>query len=65
MGPGPARGVQAFPGPRHCIRSIGLRKHRPAVKAPLGYSPSKPTPTFSPQDVTVLFVLGGPGAGKG
>jgi len=26
---------------------------------------SKPTPTFSPSDVTVLFVLGGPGAGKG
>jgi len=26
---------------------------------------SRPTPTFSPSDVTVLFVLGGPGAGKG
>lgn len=24
-----------------------------------------PTPTFSPNDVTVVFVLGGPGAGKG
>ncbi|KAK2072734.1 hypothetical protein P8C59_007071 [Phyllachora maydis] len=28
-------------------------------------APSKPTPTFSPDNVTVLFVLGGPGAGKG
>ncbi len=28
-------------------------------------APSKPVPTFSPDDVTVLFVLGGPGAGKG
>ena len=27
--------------------------------------PSKTTPTFSSSDVTVLFVLGGPGAGKG
>ena len=25
----------------------------------------KPTPAFSPSEVTVLFVLGGPGAGKG
>jgi UMP-CMP kinase len=28
-------------------------------------APKKATPTFSPQNVTVLFVLGGPGAGKG
>ena len=28
-------------------------------------APDKPTPTFSPDDVTVVFVLGGPGAGKG
>lgn len=28
-------------------------------------APAKPTPTFSPDDVTVVFVLGGPGAGKG
>jgi UMP-CMP kinase len=28
-------------------------------------APAKSTPTFSPDDVTVLFVLGGPGAGKG
>jgi UMP-CMP kinase len=28
-------------------------------------APPKPTPTFSPDDVTVVFVLGGPGAGKG
>jgi UMP-CMP kinase len=28
-------------------------------------APKKDTPTFSPDNVTVLFVLGGPGAGKG
>lgn len=28
-------------------------------------APHKPTPALSPDDVTVLFVLGGPGAGKG
>jgi len=28
-------------------------------------APKKTTPTFSPNNVTVLFVLGGPGAGKG
>ncbi|TVY19112.1 Uridylate kinase [Lachnellula arida] len=28
-------------------------------------APKKDTPTFSPPSVTVLFVLGGPGAGKG
>lgn len=28
-------------------------------------APKKDTPTFSPAAVTVLFVLGGPGAGKG
>ncbi|KAH7035252.1 uridylate kinase [Microdochium trichocladiopsis] len=28
-------------------------------------APSKPTPAFSPDNVTVVFVLGGPGAGKG
>lgn len=28
-------------------------------------APAKATPTFSSRDVTVLFVLGGPGAGKG
>ncbi|KAH8815353.1 adenylate kinase-domain-containing protein [Xylogone sp. PMI_703] len=28
-------------------------------------APHKDTPTFDPKDVTVLFVLGGPGAGKG
>ena len=27
--------------------------------------PAKSTPAFSPSDVTVFFVLGGPGAGKG
>lgn len=34
----------------------------PTPKLP---SPPKPTPTFSPEKVTILFVLGGPGAGKG
>jgi len=28
-------------------------------------APKKDTPTFSPSKVTVIFVLGGPGAGKG
>lgn len=28
-------------------------------------SPKKDSPVFNPKDVTVLFVLGGPGAGKG
>ncbi|RFU35175.1 hypothetical protein B7463_g1123, partial [Scytalidium lignicola] len=28
-------------------------------------APHKDTPTFNPKDVTVIFVLGGPGAGKG
>jgi UMP-CMP kinase len=28
-------------------------------------APAKPVPAFSPDNVTVLFVLGGPGAGKG
>lgn len=28
-------------------------------------APKKNTPSFSPENVTVLFVLGGPGAGKG
>lgn len=41
----------------------------PAIDAPESAGqlaqPDKPTPTFSPADVTVFFVLGGPGAGKG
>jgi UMP-CMP kinase len=41
----------------------------PAIEAPKTSgslpAPSKPTPTFSPKDATVVFVLGGPGAGKG
>ena len=41
----------------------------PAIDAPKTAgslpSPSKPTPTFSPSQATVVFVLGGPGAGKG
>ncbi|KAK3395869.1 adenylate kinase-domain-containing protein [Sordaria brevicollis] len=34
-----------------------------ATQAPS--NPSTPTPAFDPSDVTVIFVLGGPGAGKG
>ncbi|KAI9841469.1 MAG: bifunctional uridylate/adenylate kinase [Sclerophora amabilis] len=37
----------------------------PDPNAPSLPSPSKPHPTFSPEDVTVVFVLGGPGSGKG
>lgn len=37
----------------------------PSADTPSLPAPSKPTPTFSPDDVTVVFVLGGPGAGKG
>ncbi|KAK0389655.1 hypothetical protein NLU13_3230 [Sarocladium strictum] len=52
---------------------IGLVNRRkdmpPAISAPetAGQisAPAKSTPTFSPSDVTVFFVLGGPGAGKG
>ena len=31
----------------------------------IGTEPSREGPAFSSEDVTVLFVLGGPGAGKG
>jgi UMP-CMP kinase len=34
---------------------------KPAEKAESGHT----QPTFSPNDVNVIFVLGGPGAGKG
>ncbi|KAH8175775.1 adenylate kinase domain-containing protein [Sarocladium implicatum] len=39
----------------------------PSPQPPPGQiaAPAKSTPAFSPEDVTVLFVLGGPGAGKG
>lgn len=41
----------------------------PALNPPPDYpklsAPSKDTPTFSPQSVSVIYVLGGPGAGKG
>jgi len=36
----------------------------PATKPQLP-APAKDTPTFSPAKVAVIFVLGGPGAGKG
>ncbi|KAK4193341.1 P-loop containing nucleoside triphosphate hydrolase protein [Podospora australis] len=38
------------------------RKEMPPTKTPVS---GQPTPAFSPEEVTVLFVLGGPGAGKG
>jgi UMP-CMP kinase len=28
-------------------------------------APAEPEPAFSPEDVTIIFVLGGPGSGKG
>ncbi|KAI9818219.1 MAG: bifunctional uridylate/adenylate kinase [Pycnora praestabilis] len=41
----------------------------PAIESPAPprrlSAPKKDTPTFSPDDVQVIFVLGGPGAGKG
>jgi UMP-CMP kinase len=52
----------------------GLAQNRrkdmtPAIDAPNSAgeiaAPARSTPTFSPEDVTVVFVLGGPGAGKG
>ncbi|KAK4230626.1 adenylate kinase-domain-containing protein [Podospora fimiseda] len=45
------------------ILLVNRRKEMPPTTSKNGSS--KPTPTFSPSDVTVLFVLGGPGAGKG
>ncbi|KAK3943627.1 uridylate kinase [Diplogelasinospora grovesii] len=53
---------------------INRRKDMPATPPPQSSSgessgqlpaPHKSTPAFSPDDVTVIFVLGGPGAGKG
>jgi len=32
---------------------------------PLLSAPQKSSPTFSPENVSVIYVLGGPGAGKG
>lgn len=41
----------------------------PAIAPPKSHpqisSPAKDTPTFSPDNVSVIFVLGGPGSGKG
>ena len=37
----------------------------PPPENPRLSSASKPSPTFSPSNVSVVFVLGGPGAGKG
>ena len=36
-----------------------------APTSPRLAAPSKDTPTFSPDETSVIFVLGGPGAGKG
>ncbi|OLN88655.1 Uridylate kinase [Colletotrichum chlorophyti] len=48
---------------------VDQRAEMAALQAPASNpalpSPAKSTPTFSASDVTVLFVLGGPGAGKG
>ena len=40
--------------------SLPSPSHKERISAP-----SKPTPTFSPDTVHVVYVLGGPGAGKG
>lgn len=37
----------------------------PPLSHPLVSAPPKTTPTFDPSSVSVIFVLGGPGAGKG
>ncbi|KDE06123.1 hypothetical protein MVLG_03540 [Microbotryum lychnidis-dioicae p1A1 Lamole] len=37
----------------------------PATMAPVDSSSSSEKPKFNPKEVTVIFVLGGPGAGKG
>ncbi|KAF6813917.1 uridylate kinase [Colletotrichum sojae] len=48
---------------------VDQRAEMAAIQAPQTSgqlpAPTKSTPTFSGDDVTVLFVLGGPGAGKG
>ena len=36
-----------------------------APASPRLSAPAKSTPTFSPDETSVIFVLGGPGAGKG
>lgn len=36
-----------------------------APTSPRLSAPEKSTPTFSPKDTSVIYVLGGPGAGKG
>ncbi|KAK3995487.1 adenylate kinase-domain-containing protein [Cladorrhinum sp. PSN332] len=48
------------------ILLVNRRKEMPPTKPTSSEDGIKPTtPTFSPSDVTVIFVLGGPGAGKG
>ena len=37
----------------------------PGSDFPQVAAPAKSTPTFSPSDVSVIYVLGGPGSGKG
>ncbi|KAJ6446250.1 uridylate kinase [Purpureocillium lavendulum] len=66
----PFLGVIAL-GTAGYVALVNRRKDMPpAVGAPTPAAgqlpaPAKSTPTFSPDDVTVIFVLGGPGAGKG
>ncbi|KAL2756344.1 hypothetical protein ACRALDRAFT_2104153 [Sodiomyces alcalophilus JCM 7366] len=52
------RAANAAPSPE----TPAIQPPKPSAALP---APSKPTPTFSPETTTVLFVLGGPGAGKG
>ncbi|SLM38881.1 uridylate kinase [Lasallia pustulata] len=46
-----------------------MKSPMPAIAPPKSHpqisSPAKDTPTFSPDNVSVIFVLGGPGSGKG
>ena len=50
---------------RHKANTAPPSPEIPPHKATSEMPPTQPTPAFSAADVTVLFVLGGPGAGKG
>jgi UMP-CMP kinase len=49
------------------MQLVKRRIEMPPTDKPAGElaAPAKPVPAFSPDNVTVVFVLGGPGAGKG
>ncbi|KAL8931738.1 MAG: hypothetical protein Q9211_006764 [Gyalolechia sp. 1 TL-2023] len=53
------------PKPRSQQRPIKMPAINPPADNPKLSAPAKDTPTFSPTSVSVIFVLGGPGAGKG